>query len=138
MKLKFFLYSIVTALLIMCCIEFKMPAEIEYIGTGYVQRNGEQMFVEINSIEYPLENIYLQNMNRKIDASEGMFITAFKRDGNSQVEFMLGDWGKKVISAYFATSRISLVVATVVFVLLMISDIGQDLRSKKRLANKEK
>ncbi len=138
MKLKIFLYSIVTAFLIMCCIEFKMPAEIEYIGTGYVQRNGEDLFVEINSIKYPLENIYLQNRNKKIEANKGMLITAFKRDNDSQIEFMLGNCDKKVISACFATSRISLVVATVVFILLMISDIGEDLRSKKRLANKEK
>lgn len=138
MKLKIFLYSIVTAFLIICCIEFKTPAEIEYIGTGYVQRNEEYMFVEINSIKYPLENIYSQNKNKKIEAHEGMFITAFTRDKSLQVEFMQGNCDKKVISSCFATSKMSLVVLSITLILLMISDIGEDLRSKKRLANKEK
>lgn len=113
MKTRIF-FTLILLVLITLCFKVRYPSEIEIIGSGYVQSNENKLFVDINAVKYPIEDIYTQKDKEIIKAAEGMLVTVFRKNGNPHVEFVSGECNAEFLSNYFRYGSFWLVCITFV------------------------
>lgn len=134
LKTKMLLYFAIAVVLVMCCFAVKIPATVEYLGSGYVQDYNGKCVVNINSVQYPIAQVYSLDNQKKIDVARGAAITAFRKDNSSQVEFILGKCDEKFLSSYFASPSIFIILMTIVLIVYMINDIFESYLPKRNVS----
>lgn len=102
------------------CKQFETPAEADVIGVGYIQYDGGFYFVEIDSVKYAPTYVYTNSNSRDgkntMKAVEGMLVTCFQLNGNSNVEFIAGIHEQEYLEEYFTTNSTGAVAFGIFFI----------------------
>lgn len=141
MKKLLFLCCLVLCASLTSCKWLEIPANAEYIGTGYIQNDRGIYYVEINSIRYSPERIYTNSSNRHgknmMDPVEGMKVTCFHLHGNPEVTFIVGEHSEEYLEEYFTTNETSTVIFAVILFLPIIGILCTKTHLEMRVVHKD-
>lgn len=103
--------SVLIALLFVGCSCFdSKPVEPKILGISRIVDDGGLVFVEIDSVRYPVKFVYTGETHPRIGDDvtitpvDGMFVTVVQMEGNTAykgMQFMLGEWNKEQIERAF-------------------------------------
>lgn len=126
--------------LIWVCLSFSSckdkPANVQRIGSGYIQQDHGNYFVEIDSIRYFPDEIYTNlaphDKRAVMKPVDGMLVTCFRIHNESHVRFMAGEKSKEYLEDYFTTPSLAILFCVAAIVILLALILLIALRPKKQ------
>lgn len=125
MKSKIFVFIVLvfSSIMMVSCRWLEEPANIEIIGSGYIQCNNGIYSVEIDSIRYSLERVYadvIATHSAVLKPVEGMLVTCFRKHGSPRVEFFAGNPTEEYLEDFFTDNPTIFVVCCLVLMLCLV------------------
>lgn len=110
----FFAAIICICLCFVSCKWFEEPAEVERIGVGRIQSEHGIFFVEMDSVRYSLNRVYANSLTHGgrdiIKPADGLLVTYFTVNKNSQIQFIAGDLSEEYLEEYFTENFTALAI----------------------------
>ncbi len=106
---KFFLFFMIFALcsaLFTSCSKLDNPANAKRIGSGYIEKENNICFVEVDGIRYSPISVYTNNPGPKESKAPivGEQVTIFTLYEGQTVEFIAGDLSEEYLEEYFTSN----------------------------------
>lgn len=123
------------------CSCFDSDPKITIIGYGQIQNDRGLLFVEIDSMRYAVNRVHTGEHTRdgeiSINATDGAYVTCFKRDDALKPEFVLGHLSLKEVQTLchrnYTGTALFLFLAIFVLVLATTLNFANNIAEKHRL-----
>ncbi len=147
-KFLIFLLCVVLALLFVGCSAFdSAPINPKILGVEYIQQERGLIFVEIDSMRYPVTSVFTGETYPRVGGFEtiepvdGMLVTVANFGGREYVgvQFMQGEWNEAQIEDVFRrnyTFGVVLLAMMLIFVIYVFIIIAREDMRKSRELNK--
>ena len=128
-KLVLMLMFALGASLTSCSCFDSAPVEPKILGVTHVIEDRGLIYVEIDSMRYPISDVFTGKTNSWIDgfetveAKDGMLVTVADFTGNggyTGIRFMLGEWNENQIELAFHRNYSVSMIGSSLFLLLVI------------------
>ena len=124
------------------CEFCSITVDSKVIGSGIVGHDGDIYWVEIDSIWHPIDFVYVQSLNDRINLSkptikpiDGMLVTSFYINGEEN--FIVGELTKAEIDKYFKKHLTIIVILALLFIIWVLSDlVYSDIKNRKKTKSK--
>ena len=117
------------------CKCFEYQARVTRIGSGYIHPYNNAYCVEINSIKYFPEEIYIESSRSDerylVNPVDGMKVTVFCLHGNNKLKFIAGEYTEETLEKYFTIGTTNIVVFLVIVLVCVVILVANINRSKK-------
>ena len=124
------------------CEFCSITVDSKVIGSGIVGHDGDIYWVEIDSIWHPIDFVYVQSLNDRINLSkptikpiDGMLVTSFYINGEQN--FIVGELTKDEIDKYFRNNLKIIIILVLFFIIWGLFDVVYpDLKKRKKTKSK--